>query len=128
MARPKYYGSFDSLKFPKKGEAIIAKAKALRFQLQTKIDEREGRIRDAASEAGMKDAGDVFMSLQTIADGSTGGGDINMTVGLAAKIKGELAEMNREREEVKKLNMIINNLPSDQTFELGFDELEYFGF
>jgi hypothetical protein len=84
--------------------------------------------RDAAKEAGMKDAGDVLLSLQSISEGSSNAGSIDMTVGLAAKLKGEIAEMNKERGEVERLRLIIENLPSKGTFALKFDELRYFEF
>jgi hypothetical protein len=128
MARGTYYGDFASLEFPKKGREIVTKAKALSARLGKKIKEREKRIRDAAKEAGMKDAGDVLLSLQSIAEGSSNAGDVNMNVGLAAKLKGELAEMNKERTEVDRLRLIIENLPPKGTFSLKFDELRYFEF
>lgn len=128
MGRPRYYGDFGGLSFPKKGSDIITKCEEMRTGLMAKIEERQKRIIEAANEAGMESAGDVLVNLQTIADGVSGAGGIDMTVGLAAKLKGELGEMNKEKAEVAKLDMIINNLPKAETFTLNFSELEYFGF
>lgn len=128
MARGRYYGDFGSLSFPKKGSEIIEKCTTLRAQLMNKIEEREKRIREVAAEANMKDAADALLALESIAQGSSNAGDVNMNVGLAAKVRGEINERTKEREEVEKLNLIINNLPSDDVFHLNFGELTYFGF
>jgi hypothetical protein len=127
MARPGYYGDFESLNFPKTGKEIVERAVALRDRVAAKIKEREGRIRDAAKEMGLKDAGDVLMSLQAISDGtSNGAGDLNLNVGLAAKVRGEVSEVQKERKEVEKLRLVIENLPQGETFKLSFAELTYF--
>ena len=54
MARPGYYGDFESLTFPKTGKEIVDRATALRERVTAKIKEREQRIRDAAKEMGLK--------------------------------------------------------------------------
>lgn len=126
MARPGYYGDFENLEFPKTGKQIIERAVALRDRVAAKIKEREDRIRGAAAEMGLKDAGDVLLSLQAIAEGNSNAGDLNMTVGLAAKVRGEVAELTKERKEIEKLRLVIENLPQDATFKLSFAELTYF--
>lgn len=128
MARASYYGGFASLTFPKSGSDIIAKATALRERLAAKNAEREQRIKTAADEMGLHSAGDVFLSLQAIADGSSGAGDINMNVGIAAKVRSEIGELSKGRAEVDQLRLIIDNLPPGASFDLKFDELTYFEF
>lgn len=132
MASPSYYGNFGSLSFPKTGLQIVEKADALRTRLESKMKEREERIRKAAAEMGLKDAGDVLMSMQSIANGESaygnaGAANLNLTVGLAANMKGEINELNKERAEAEKLRLIIENLPRNKTFKLCFEELTYFG-
>lgn len=129
MASPYYHGNFSSLSFPKTGLQITEKASALRSRLESKMKEREERIRKAAAEMGLKDAGDVLMSMQSIANGESayGNAGLNLTVGLAANMKGEINELNKERAEAEKLRLIIENLPRNETFKLGFEELTYFG-
>lgn len=127
MARDNYYGNFKNLSFPKSGKHIVQKATALRDTLVAKIKEREERIRGAAAEAGLKDAADVFLSLQAVAEGTSSHNGINMNVGLAAKVRSEVSALSEERKEVDRLRLIIENLPPDSTFDLDFDELRYFG-
>jgi hypothetical protein len=126
--RQGYYGDFGSLSFPKKGAQIVGRAQTMLDEVTAKIVEREGRIRAAANESGMKSAGDVLVGLQSIAEGSSGAGDFNMNVGLAAKVKGEIAALNADRAEREKLTLIVNNLPHEREFDLTFAELRYFGF
>lgn len=125
--RDRYYGEFESLRFVKTGSQIIEKAQQLREKLGAKVKEREDRIRSVATEAGFKDATDVFLSLQTIADGTSGQGDINMSVGLAGKVKAEVGALNEERKEIDRLRLIIENLRPEDEFKLSFPELRYFG-
>jgi hypothetical protein len=132
MARPQYYGSFESLQFPKTGAMIVTKARVLHKSITAKMKEREGRIRAAAKEMGLKDAGDVLMSMQSIANGESAYGNapaanLNLTVGLAANMKSEIAEMDKERQETERLRLIIDNLPPREKFKLKFEELKYFG-
>jgi hypothetical protein len=126
MARPGYYGDFESLTFPKTGKEIVDRATALRERVTAKIKEREQRIRDAAKEMGLKDAGDVLMSLQAISEGTSNGGELNLNVGLAAKVRGEVSEVQKERKEIEKLRLVIENLPQGDSYDLSFGELTYF--
>ena len=122
-----YHGDFESLKFPKSGKEIIEKATSLQDELLGMVATREKRIREAAEEAGMKTGADVLFNIEEIDYGmsNTDGG---LTAGLAGKIKKEVSARQREKAEAEKLTMIIENLPSDDTFTLTFSELGYFGF
>lgn len=106
MARPGYYGDFESLTFPKTGKEIVDRATALRERVTAKIKERGQRIRDSAKEM---DEGDVLMSLY-----------------LAAKVRGEVSEVQKERKEIEKLRLVIENLPQGDSYDLSFGELTYF--
>ena len=118
---------FESLKFEKSGEMIIAQAKAMLAEVDAKILEREGRIRAAAEKAGMSSAADVLLHLETIRAGS-GEGDFNMNVGIAAQVRGEVDALRKDRDERDNLRLIVDNLDPKHVFTLSFDELSYFGF
>lgn len=124
--RRRYHGGFGSLSFPKKGSEIVAKATELKTQLMAKIEEREGRIREAANSAGFKDASDVLFQIDNLAGNHSN--QRELTAGLSAQIKQEISARQNEVEEVEQLNLIIKNLPHEETFTLSFEELRYFGF
>ena len=46
----------------------------------------------------------------------------------SGKIQKEVSARRSEKEEVEQLDMIINNLSPESTFDLTFAELDYFEF
>jgi len=123
-----YYGEFPSLKFTKTGAQIREKVLKMRDEVSAKIREREARIMDAATEANMSSAADVLLNLRAIAEGSSNAGDVNMNVGIAAKVRGEIDALTKDRKEAEQLRLVFDNLDESGTFDLNFQELTYFGF
>ena len=123
-----YYGEFPSLKFTKTGKQIRERVKAMREALALKIKAREKRITAAAEEANMSSAADVLLNLKAIAEGSSNAGDINMNVGIAAKVRSEVDALTKDRKEADQLRLVFENLDPKAKFDLNFNELTYFGF
>jgi len=123
-----YYGEFPSLKFTKTGAQIREKVLKMRDEVSAKIREREARIMDAATEANMSSAADVLLNLRAIAEGSSNAGDVNMNVGIAAKVRSEIDALTKDRKEAEQLRLVFDNLDESGTFDLNFQELTYFGF
>ena len=121
-----YYGEFKCLTFKKSGRDIIDKTNILIEQLKLKIADREGRIADAAKEAGMDTAMDVLTQIQHLSHPHSNSNAL--TVGIAAKVKKEIEARLTELTELEKLETIVRNLNPEESFTLGFAELEYFDF
>lgn len=120
-----YHGVFSALRFPKSGSDIVNKAETKLAQLKAKIKEREEYISQVAEELGLGSAVDVLLHADELDDRMSNSAG---TSGDKAKLRNELGKVRREREEVKQLTAVVANLPREQSFELEFDALEYFGF
>jgi hypothetical protein len=122
-----YYGSFDSLSFPKKGSEIVLKSKVKIAEIEKKIKEREVRVKTLAKEMKLGSSMDVLLNLDNLAPNhSSSSGDIQ--TGKAAALRTEIAAITKAREEQAKLQSIVRNLPAKGEFKLSFEELTYFGF
>jgi hypothetical protein len=121
-----YYGDFKCLTFKKRGRDIIDKTEILIKDLKIKIEDREQRIASAAKEAGMDTAMDVLTQIQHLSNPHSN--QHAPTVGIAAKVKKEVEARLVEVTELEKLTLVARNLNPEETFTLGFAEIEYFGF
>jgi gluconate kinase len=121
-----YYGDFKCLTFKKRGRDIIDKTEILIKDLKIKIEDREQRIASAAKEAGMDTAMDVLTQIQHLSNPHSN--QDALTVGIAAKVKKEVEARLVEVTELEKLTLVARNLNPEETFTLGFAEIEYFGF
>jgi hypothetical protein len=117
------YGLFDQLCFPKKGSEIIEKAKGLADRIESKIEERKRVISKLAEQLGITDVGSALMRAEDI------GLELSAENSVAhSKMLDNRSKATKEREELRKLKMVIRNLPADKTFDLKYEALDYFGF
>lgn len=124
----RYHGSFESLSFPKPGEHIITKAKKMIGEIEAKIKEREGRVKDLATEMKLDSSMDVLMNLDQLAPNNYSNSGSEIQLGKASALRSEITAIHTARTEQQRLQMIVSNLPAGDTFKLTFGELEYFGF
>lgn len=132
MAMPnRARGRFTTLTFPKTGEQIVTASKIQRDLVADKIAERKSRIGKICEDKGISIA-EVFANLdawqgnRTMDKAQLSGGTIQ--AGEMAQLKEEADNITSEKQVLRELTAIIDNLPAGETFKLDFSELEYFGF
>jgi hypothetical protein len=116
---------FDNLEFPKKGAEIVAKAETKLGELREKIAGREALLSDLAKELKLESAVDVLIHADDLDNRVTNAAG---TSAEKAKLRNALGKLREEREICKELEMLIRNLPREETFRLTFESLQYFGF
>ena len=127
--RFQYHGHFDCLSFPKKGSEVKARARKMHEEATSKAAERKKRIEAIAKEMGLDDAMDVLTNIDKISRGASDDiGGRKIQSGNSAAMRDEIVAMKRDEEEAGRLRLIADNLPDNETFNLKFAELEYFGF
>lgn len=117
-------GSFKTLKFPKLGKEIIEAAMATKDAVAEKIDDRQKRISRLCEEKGLSVA-DFFNNADEFYNNSTAYG---VQAGELAQLREESMHIQNEKAVLKELDLIIHNLPPEESFDLTFEDLTYFGF
>lgn len=120
-----YHGVFSALRFPKTGEDIVKQSMDKKERMEQRVKEREEEIASLAKEMGLGSAVDVLIHADELDDRMSNSAGAS---GDKAKLRNALGKVRREREEIKQLALVIENLPRNQSFDLEFDALEYFGF
>jgi hypothetical protein len=116
---------FENLEFPKKGAEIVEKAEVKLGQLRGKIAGREELLSDLAKELKLESAVDVLIHADDLDNRMTNAAG---TSAEKAKLRNALGKLREEREICKELEMLIRNLPKEETFRLTFESLQYFEF
>jgi hypothetical protein len=116
---------FENLEFPKKGSEIVAKAEAKLGTLREKIQGREEILADLAKELKLETAVDVLIHADDLDNRVTNSAGSSAE---KAKLRNALGKLREEREVATELEMLIRNLPKEETFRLTFESLQYFGF
>ena len=116
---------FENLEFPKKGAEIVEKAEVKLGQLREKIAGREALLSDLAKELKLESAVDVLVHADDLDNRVTNAAGSSAE---KAKLRNALGKLREEREICQELEMLIRNLPREETFRLTFESLQYFGF
>lgn len=114
---------FNQLVFPKSGSDIVAKAVQKAEKIEAKITERKRVVGDMAKSLGITNVEDALLRAEDL------GLELNAEDQVVhSKMLSNRSKAQKENEELRRLQMLIRNLPPDQSFDLSFDALSYFGF
>jgi hypothetical protein len=116
---------FENLEFPKAGAEIVEKAEAKLAELRDKIKTRERMLEDLAKDLKLESAVDVLIHADELDDRMSNAAGTSTE---KAKLRNALGKVREEREICRELEMLIRNLPKEETFRLTFESLQYFGF
>lgn len=113
----------EELRFPKTGAEVVEKAKLRIEKLEAKLENRKRFIAEQAKELGIASVEDALTRAEDLGIELSPENSI-----VHSKMLNNVNKSKKERAEIEQLEMIVRNLPLDQTFELKFDSLQYFGF
>jgi hypothetical protein len=116
---------FENLEFPKEGAEIVEKAEGKLADLREKIQAREKMLEGLAKDLNLESAVDVLIHADELDDRMSNAAG---TSAEKAKLRNALGKVREERETCRELEMLIRNLPREETFRLTFESLQYFGF
>lgn len=120
-----YHGNYVELHFTKKGSEIVQKSEVLAGKLREMIEVRKERIRSVCAEKNLKPE-DLVGGIQDLSYANKT--QMGLKVGDLGELQAESQVLNGEKAQLKKLELIIRNLPAEKEFNLSFDLLRYLGF
>lgn len=115
---------FSKLSFPKTGEEIKKQAEEKIEKLQAKIEERKRLIAEHAAQLGIESVEDALTRAEELGLELTDAEDQVAHT----KMLSNRSRAKEEQSEIRQLEMLVRNLPDDETYKLDFDSLQYFGF
>jgi phage-related protein len=125
---------FNAIKITKTGQEITRKAEERVIGLDTKIHEREERIKRIKTEYNIEDK-DLLQALananQTYSNAQLSGGDGAqkfIPAGVVQNIQTENSLIVAEKEQIEVLSLLARNLDPVEKYSLTFDELKLLSF
>jgi len=122
-----YYGNeMKQLHFPKKGTEIEEKGKALIEALKGKLADREKALKAQLTEAGLTDTMDILLNIDDLLNEAVS--SANAPSDVKVRLQNIVRKVRDEKAELERLEMMVRNIPREETFKLSFEALAYFGF
>ena len=122
-----YYGNeFKNLHFPKEGKAIIEKGRLKVEELKGKLADREKALKEQLTEAGLTDTMDILLNIDDLLNDAVS--SANAPSDVKVRLQNIVRKVRDEKAELDRVETMVRNLPKEETFNLSFDALEYFGF
>lgn len=121
-----YSKEFNELHFPKTGAEIEEAAGEKAQELKEKLQERERALRVQVKEAGLSDSVDVLLHIDDLLNRDAS--SANAPSEVKVKLQNLVRKIRDEREELERLHLVMRNIPREETFNLSFAALGYFGF
>lgn len=122
-----YYGAeLKELSFPKTGAEIETATNEKMEAIKAKLAMRESALRLLVKEAGLSDTVDVLLRLDDLMNKDASAAETPSEV--KVKLQNLVRKIRDEHEEMERLSLVSRNIPREQTFDLSFAALEYFGF
>jgi len=122
-----YYGNeFKQLYFPKAGHEIREKGHDKIQVLKGKLEDRERALREQIKDAGLNDSVDILLNIDDLLNENNS--SANAPSDVKVRLQNLVRKVRDEKDELERVELMVRNLPSDETFNLSFDALIYFGF
>jgi len=122
-----YYGNeFKELHFPKTGKEIEEKGKAKIGELKAKLVDREKALKAQLTEAGLTDTMDILLNIDDLLNEAVS--SANAPSDVKVRIQNIVRHVRDEKAELERVEIMVRNIPREETFNLSFDALIYFGF
>lgn len=114
----------QNINFLKTGAEIKEKAKLLVEKRRAKVEERKRLVAEQAKALGIESVEDALTRAEEIGLELT---DPDQNIA-HSKMLSNRSKVKEEQAEIRQLETLIRNLDEDRSFELTFDDLEYYGF